>query len=243
MDCLEFRRLLGIDPHALDRAAREHMAGCPACAEAQGRAEAFEARLQGVLSVPVPAGLAERILEAQRREPAPRRPGAWRRGWIALAAAAVVALAVGALLRREHAPDSVMGDLVVEHVNGPERQALQLSAPVPAAAVRRAFADRGVTLHAVPTGVSYVHECPVGKYRSVHMVMPEGGRPVSVLYIVDYRAAAIRDFRHDAMNGREVPIAKGTLVLAAPQADRFDAIEQAWRGAIEGPPQVAAAGP
>jgi len=45
MDCLEFRRLLGSDPHVGDPAAREHAQSCPFCAEAQARAQAFEARL------------------------------------------------------------------------------------------------------------------------------------------------------------------------------------------------------
>jgi len=241
MDCLEFRRRLGSEPRALDREAREHAAACPACADALARADAFEARLRHVLAVPVPAGLAERILDLQYAAPAAAASPRRRRIAYALAAAAVLALALGVQhVRRSAAP--ALGDLVVEHVNGPERAALALRAPVPAAAVRRAFADRGVELHAVPAEVSYVRECPVGRYRSVHMVMPEGGRPVSVLYVVDHRVGAIRDFRRDAMSGREVPLARGTLVLAAPQPDRFDAIEQAWREAIEGPPRVAAAG-
>ena len=42
------------------------------------------------------------------------------------------------------------------------------------------------------------------------------------------------------MQGREVPIANGTLVLAAQTDNRFDAVEHTWRDAIEGPAQVAA---
>ena len=44
MDCLEFRRRLGSDPGALDPQAREHVDGCPFCADAQARAQAFEER-------------------------------------------------------------------------------------------------------------------------------------------------------------------------------------------------------
>ncbi|GAA0712550.1 DUF3379 family protein [Dokdonella soli] len=240
MDCLEFRRLLGSDPRVTDRAAREHLDACPFCADAHARAQAFESRLSNALAVPIPDGLADRILLAQltgtrQRERTNRR----RTAWIALAAVACMALAIG-VVRYERAPPATLADLVVQHINGEERDALQLTAAVPAAEVERAFADRGVHLVSVPRDVSYVSECPVGAYRTVHMVMPENGAPVSVVYVVDHRIADDRDFRRDAMVGREIPIANGTLVLAAQSADRFDAIEHTWRDAIEGRPQIAA---
>ena len=239
MDCLEFRRRLGSEPRLRDGAALAHQRGCASCADAAARAQAFDAALARALAVPVPDGLAERILLAQLT--GARRDGRRRRraGWLALAAAASLALAFGIARKPQLEPASLQ-ELVVAHVNGPERVVMQQITPVPAAAVERAFANRGVALQSVPDGVTYVHECPVGDYRSVHMVMPEHGAPVSVLYIVDHRAAAPGDFQRAALRGREVSIADGTLVLLAQADSRFDAIERSWRNAIEGPPQVAA---
>jgi len=240
MDCLEFRRLLGSDPRVSDRAAREHLEGCPFCADAHARAQAFENRLADALAVPVPDGLAERILLAQltaaRRQARDRRR---RAGWIALAAAACLVLAIGVV--RHARPPVGLADLVVQHVTGKEHGALRLTAVVPAAEIEQAFADRGVRLASVPRDVSYVHECPVGAYRSVHMVMPENGAPVSVLYIVDHRAKGAATFQRDHLQAREVPVANGTLVLVAPSTERFDAIERTWREAIEGPPRAVVA--
>lgn len=238
MDCLEFRRRLGSDPRLPDRAAREHAETCASCADARSRAVAFETRLAGALAVPLPDGLADRILLAQLTSTRSReRSRRQRLGWFALAAAASVALVVG--LVRMNA-SVVLPDLVAAHVTGEERAALDLRAPLPAATVEKAFADRGVKLASVPDDIAYVHKCPIGRYKSVHMVMPEGGHPVSVVYVVDHRAGASEDFRRDGLAGREVPVAKGTLVMLAQDASRFDAIEQAWRGAIEGSPEVAA---
>lgn len=240
MDCLEFRRLLGSDPRVTGRSAREHLDGCPFCAEAHARAQAFENRLVDALALPVPVGLADRILLAQLTATRRQARGRRRRvGWIVLAAAACLALALG-VVRQERAPAGLV-DLVVQHVNGKERDALQLTAIVPAAEIEQAFADRGVRLASVPREVSYVHECPVGAYRSVHMVMPGNGAPVSVLYIVDHRAHDSATFQRDHLQAREIPIANGTLVLVAPSAARFDAIERTWRAAIEGPPRAVAA--
>jgi anti-sigma factor RsiW len=243
MDCLEFRRRLGVDPHVGDRDAREHLQSCPFCAEAYARAQAFEARLASALSVAVPDGLADRILLAQltgeRRQRSSRRA---RLGWIALAAAASLVLALG-VWRRQAAVAAPLSQLVAEHVTGPhERDALSRTAVLPEADVRKAFADRGVALVSVPDGVAYVSECPVGDYRTVHMVMPRGGEPVSVLYVVQHRVPASTDFERAGLRGREVPIRDGTLVMLARDRDSFGALERAWHEAIEGPPRLSAAG-
>lgn len=243
MDCLEFRRLLGTDPRMLDRAAREHLERCGFCADAHARAQAFETRLASAMSVPVPDGLADRILLAQLTAQRQRQRSGRRRGtWIALAAAACAALVIGVSRYTPiPVPAAALSDLVVAHVSGPEeRDALLKRDPLPADLVRHAFADRGVTLASVPSNVAYVSECGIGKYRSVHMVMPENGAPVSVVYVVQKRAAAGQDFRSKGLVGREVPMAKGTLVMLAQDSGRFDALEHTWRNAIEGAPDIAA---
>ncbi|HVT32985.1 MAG TPA: DUF3379 family protein [Rhodanobacteraceae bacterium] len=237
MDCLEFRRLLGSDPRVADPAARAHLETCPRCQDAFARAQAFEARIASALAVAVPEGLADRVLLAQLTAERQRHRG-FRYGWIALAAAAALVVAVG-LVRREGASARSLPDLVVAHVNGPERPALALRAQVPSSEVERAFAERGVQLASVPAGISYVHKCPVGDYRTVHMVMPKDDRPVSVLYVTHYHASGVTDFERDALHGREVPIADGTLVMVAENTSAFDAIEHDWRDAIEGSAEIA----
>jgi hypothetical protein len=245
MDCLEFRRLLGSDPRNLERAAHEHLESCAFCTDAHARAQAFEARLAGAMAVAVPDGLADRILLAQlTSERQHQRVGRSRIVWIALAAAACMALAIG-VVRYRGAPAATLSDLVAEHVTSPdESDALLMRDPVPADTVRHAFADRGVTLASVPSNVAYVSECGIGtgagKFRSVHMVMPENGKPVSVVYVVQHRASGSQDFKRNGMVGRMVPIAQGTLVMLAQDAGRFDTLEHTWRNAIEGSPDIAA---
>ena len=236
MDCLEFRRRLGIDPRVDDAEARSHMATCEACFAAAVDARAFETRLARALAIEPPADLVQRILATQRTDraeaPAPRR----RFGWIALAAAAGVLAAFG-IARYRSAP--ALPDLVAAHVTSPdERGALSLQTAVPAADVMRAFADRGVALADAPPQVAYVSECGIGRWRSVHMVSAGEGGPVSVVYVIKDRAKASADFRRDGLVGREVPMADGTLFMLAQSDRRFGALEQAWRNAIEGPPRA-----
>ncbi len=242
MDCLEFRRLLGSEPRVTDAAARAHLEHCPRCQEAYSRAQAFDARIAQAMTVALPEGFADRILLAQLTGERRRRSVGFRYGWMALAAAAALVIAIG-IVRREGASGNSLADLVVAHVNGEERDALKLRTPVAASAVESAFNDRGVHLVSVPDGISYVHKCPVANYRTVHMVMPREDQPVSVLYVTSYRAPAATNFEHGSLRGREVPIAGGTLVMVAENADSFDALEHVWRNAIEGPAETAAGSP
>ena len=243
MDCLELRRQLGTDPRLPDPAARAHLEACPGCRDAHARSLAFDARIAQALAVGVPEGFADRVLLAQltaeRQRPGGRR---MRYGWIALAAAAALVVAIG-ISRRQAGVGKSLPDLVVAHVTGEERDALELRAPLPSADVARAFSDRGVTLASVPPDVSYVQKCPVGGYRTVHMVMPRDNEPVSVVYVTRYRAPGVTSFERGGLHGREVQIADGTLVMVAASAAPFDGLEHAWRDALQGPAQTAAGSP
>lgn len=238
MDCLEVRRQLGCEPARVEDALQQHLADCAECAAAADEAQAFERRLDAALAVPLPDGLAARILAAQQAQPV-ASGGRLRRGaWLSFAAAAALLLAVGIVLQRQRAGATGLPDLVAAHVSGPhEHAALALTTPVAPAEVVQAFADRGVTLAAAPPAdVAYVSECPIGRWKSVHMVMPQAGGPVSVVYVVDHRVGAQAAFHRGGLDGREVPLAGGTLVLVARDDARFDAVERDWRNAIEGAP-------
>ena len=239
MDCLEFRRRLGSEPRVVDAEAQAHLASCAGCTAVAADARAFETRLASALAVAVPHGLADRILDAQRAVMVEAFPSRRRRGWIALAAAASLLLALGVVRYQREA--NALPSLVAAHVTAPdEHAALALHAPVPLNDVEQAFADRGVTLAEAPPQVVYVAECGIGRWRSVHMVSAGDGGPVSVVYVVRERADASKDFRRDGLVAREVPIADGTLYMLAQSDQRFDALEHAWRDALEGPPKVAA---
>ena len=230
MNCLEFRRELNIHPHSADAEFVAHARECPRCAHAQAEALAFEASLGRALDVPAPTHLAESILlaqaTAQRRE---RRH--WRRGAFRLAVAAAAVLAVGIGWRVTRAQP--LGDAAVVHMLGEEAPALAYTAPVAADAVRKAFAKRGVALAQVPADISYVACCPVGKYKSVHMVMPRTNGPVTVMYLVDDHSGRTRDFAHAGWLGRSVPLAHGTLVMIGHDPGQFDQVQQVWSAALQ----------
>ncbi|MEZ5462783.1 DUF3379 family protein [Dokdonella sp.] len=234
MNCLEFRRHLGSEPASRLDAFVAHRESCPNCAAASARADALEIRLRRAINLTVPGNLADRILLAQtteKRQVARNRSRARGFGALILAAAASVVVALIALPGRQQSPPE-LSNLVVEHLHHHDVGSAETGNPVGKDAVIDAFAARGVVLSAVPQGINYVHLCPAGPYRTVHMVMPEPSGAVSVFYVVDPPSRERADFEKDGMRGREVPIGNGALVMLASDSRDFDAIETVWKSAL-----------
>lgn len=230
MNCLEFRRQLGVDPQSAGADFVRHRQECARCAEAAARAVEFEAALRRALNVEPATQLAESILLAQATQQQRGRRVWMRRGGL-LALAATLVLAVGMGMRVEARPLSAQA---VDHLHG-EPEALKLTQAVPAASVRAAFAKRGIALrHDVSAEVVYVGCCPMGRHLTVHMVMPGNSGPVTVIYVVDDRVGQSEDFEREGWRGRSVPIGGGTLILLARDSGQFDGIEAEWRTALQG---------
>jgi len=228
MNCIEFRRQLGIDPHTAVAGFVRHRQECARCADAAARATEFEAALRHALHVAPSPQLAESILLAQATQQN-RRQAYLRRGGL-LALAATLALAVGIGMRVEAKPLSAQA---VEHLRE-EAEVLTSVKPLPSESVRAAFAQRGLKLSHVPEGVAFVGCCPMGRHLTVHMVMPEGDGPVTVIYVVDRGSSRREDFQRDGWHGRSLPLGNGTLILLARDTDHFDGVETLWRDALQG---------
>lgn len=238
MNCLEFRRQLGSDPGSQAAGFIAHSTECPRCAEARKRAQAFADQLARALAIDPPPQFAESILLAQRSLQQTQRRATWRGTWMALAASLALAVGIGMQVRAQAKP---LPMLAIEHL-GEEPFALALSAAVPPVTIRNQFASRGVELRSIPDGISYVNCCPIGRYRSVHMVMPQSEGPVTVLYVTDHREAQGQDLQAGMWHYRSVPLGQGTLVLLAVDSSRFDSLTQTWREAIQGRSVSAAGG-
>ena len=238
MDCLEFRRRLAADPRARDAEFVAHRDSCRAgCTEAWWRAQKLEKRIENALSIEPPERISERILLAHATLARVRVRRRWRIG-LGLAASLLVAIGVGGLLWNRGAQADPLPALGVAHLRI-EAFALARTQPLPDAEVRAGFAGRGVALRAMPRGAVFVHDCPVGPYRTVHMVFREGDEPVTALYFVDHAVAHARDFHREGWQGREIPLGRGTLLLLAADAQGFGEVERTLRDALQGPPQQA----
>jgi Protein of unknown function (DUF3379) len=230
MNCLEFRRHLGADPMSNVIDFQKHRGECARCADVYEDAQLFDGNLARALSVSVPAQLAERILFAQTTAERQHKQQLTRRWTLGLAAAAALVLTVGLSLRSRDAQAS-LSEQAVAHLDH-EPKALLTHDMLPEAIVRREFADQGVNLvNAV--AVSYINHCPIGRYNTVHMVVPETSGPVTVLYVTNHREALRSDMQRDQWRVRSIPLGAGTLVMVAKDSSMFDSVEGSFRQALD----------
>lgn len=237
MDCLEFRRRLGAEPHAHDAELDAHRKQCASCSAAWERAQQAENDLFAALQMPVPAGLAERVLLTQATG---ERRQQGRRRIIALALAASLVAAVGGSLLWRQLDARTLPALAVAHM--PEEiHSLELTRPISAQAIEAGFAGRGLQLQGpLPSDVTYVHDCPVGPYLTVHLVSRVGDTSVAVLYVPGKQGGAAYDFHRGDWRGRVVQLQRGQLVMLTDQSGKqsFDTVAttvaQDWRVAIDG---------
>jgi hypothetical protein len=228
MNCLEFRRAIGAQPRQLDAEARRHRDECLRCADAHARALRFEAALDRGLAVPVPQGLADRILLGQttlsRRQASGRRALVWR-----IAAGILLAVGVAGVGWLALAPRPSLAAITIEHLSH-EPMALTARERVPPAKVRDAFARFGIALEHSPGDVHYLALCPIHGRRSLHLVLQKPDGAVTVMFVPGAEATR-RDFADARVLGRELPLAGGALVMLAADRSDFDAIEAALRAA------------
>lgn len=236
MNCLEFRRRIGAEPRSTDPQLLAHRDSCrEGCAAFWQRAQRFEDGLEAALAVPVPVGLADRILLAQATGERRRQVGR-RRAWMAMAASVLIAFeGVGMLWR--HTDLNSLPALAVAHMPE-EMNSLGMTHPMTDAQVEAGFVGRAAPLKGpAPNGVTYVHDCTVGPYPAVHVVTRMDDEPVVALYMPGKMTDGDSSFRRDGWDGRQLALSGGTLVVMAQGASRhtMDAVARAWRSAIEGP--------
>lgn len=238
MNCLEFRRLALANPQHPGPTALEHEAACPACARFYLDLRQQEETLYQALSIPVPDGLADRILLGARPRFMDRFTSL--RVWLpALAATLVLALGLNFMLPRGMSPETLAAG-VIDHVLH-EPETLVPEQPVPMLKLVRAFERGGGELVNAPAQAaiqaSYAGRCPLpGGGTGEHIVLntPEG-KVTLILMPTKPVSAALRLFKSDlavsvlpAGEGSIALVAESDALLRGAEANLQSAVR--WRG-------------
>lgn len=180
MNCLGFRREKLADPRRLSDEARAHVRACHDCAVFACEVDETETEVDRALQVPVPEGLADRIIFHSRK---PR--AAWR-GW-ALAAVLVLGVGVGVAPMVKHLPTGVQPHALgaIEHVEM-DPKALVTIRNADGAAFAAVVERFGGTIRGPIGRIRYVTPCPVPGSPDWHVVFetPQG---VATLVLVPSR--------------------------------------------------------
>jgi hypothetical protein len=175
MNCLHFRRVALAQPRQLDAAAREHAQACAACRATLERELRLDERMHAALNVPVPDGLADRVLMGQglRRSAGPAR---WAIAATVLLAAALAWLVPPELTGRGFAREAIA------HV-AEEPQAFRIRHPAAGQELAAALASQGLRLAVEIGQVTYSTICPMAAGKARHVVVSTPQGPVTLLLV------------------------------------------------------------
>jgi uncharacterized protein DUF3379 len=226
MNCLDFRRLVLVDPRTLGEEARAHAAECVACRDVLERQRESDDRLFAAMQVPVPDGLADRILVGTVR---PERVEGRRKDWRwAIAATLVLAAGLGIVGRGYFAKDP-LGLEAIGHVAG-EPQSFTTVEAVDSSFLSAALADQGLKAVVALGQVTYSRICPMNGRTARHIVVRTAEGPVTLFLMIDDPDKRRRHMTEEAgMAAVTMPAARGTLAIVASSAAQAHAVEQAIR--------------
>jgi hypothetical protein len=219
MNCLDFRRDALAQPLRLEPAAAEHAAACPGCKAFLERQRELDAELYDVMRVPVPDGLADRVLVAQgiRRR---RRPWLW-----ALAASLMLALGIGIAGRPFFSGRALAGEALA-HV-AEEPQSFTISHRHAPGMLAGELAAQGVRLASALGEVTYAQLCPMAAGKARHIVVTTAQGPVTLFLLPNDAARRGRaEVDSEGMTAIVLPASRGSIAIVAASAEQARAVER-----------------
>ena len=176
MNCLEFRREKLADPRRLSPEAAAHLNDCAACRGFAIEINGNEAQLAAALAIPVPEGLAERIV-LRRKTGSRFTPRLW-----AMAAAVLLTLTFGFQQWKEFGSQEY-ARLAIEHVMH-EPESFTTTRLADPQLFRTVMENFGGELNGSLGRVRYMKLCPVPEGTGWHIVFEtEQGKLATLILI------------------------------------------------------------
>lgn len=213
------------------------MAQCAACAALAREVERFDAEIRGAMLVPVPEGLAERVL-LRHKVRGPARFRGFRFGVWALAASLIIAL--GAVIQLYWATNgdqervataAAVGEghaaiAAITYVLDHEPQLLKANVSGDPAVLKSAIARLGLNLPAEGTTVRYLGKCPIPSGEGEHLVLQTPFGQVTLILVPEQSlgprvVVAFRD-RTAAVN----PVRSGSYIVVADSLRNIKQLEK-----------------
>ncbi|MEO5698937.1 MAG: DUF3379 family protein [Casimicrobiaceae bacterium] len=207
MNCLDFRRIVLVDPRGLDPAAREHAAACPACAQFHERALELDDEVLDAARITVPAGLADQVLGAVAT------PSRLRRSLYAMAASVV--LAVGLAVGAWYPHDDPLARAGIDFVVDEEASAILSAKPADQADLQRVARALDVHLPDQLGTIRYIGTCPFGGVIAHHVVVTSPTGKVTLLLLPDRSLSAPASASSRGFRALVKPVKGGSVAIIA----------------------------
>lgn len=216
MDCLEYRRTLLERPANPGSDALAHRLACRACATWTAEQQRFEQRLSKALTVPVPEGVAERVLmHATWQSPRPRWQGI---------AATVAAVAIGAVIAIQLADQPAFAQSVLTHVYDEPDLLVPGGEPVDPARLQAVLERVGGRLDGAIGSVLHAGLCPVRGKLAAHLVVAGEHGPIAVLVMPEFGVSTRTAVGDDKLHGAIVPVGGGSVAVIGFRGEALDAL-------------------
>ncbi len=219
MNCLEFRREKLVDPRRLSHEALAHLEQCALCHAFAQSVEGSETRLTKMLRVPVPDGLAERVILRRKNGfsfTSRRR---------ALVATSLLTVGIGFTFWKWKAlPSQDYARLAIEHVID-EPESLTTTRNADPALLRKVLHDFGGELTAPLGQVRYIRLCPVPGGTAWHIVF-ETEHGFATLLLIPERDMNSNSTRAEfaGWNAIAQPGGKGCYAIVTQSPESLDAV-------------------
>lgn len=209
MNCLEFRRQVGADPHSADAAVAAHRGACPACARYQDELRAMDVLLG-------------RAMRLDLSRPPRARPKPRPRRWLALAASLVAGVLVAATLWVSY-PSPTLAAEVIDHALH-EPQSWAATQPLPEAAVAELLATRNVRLRAGAGDVTYARRCFFDGHWVPHLVVRTHAGPVTVLLLAHREVSDATRIEERGLSAIVLPAPHGSVAVVGRDLPDLEAV-------------------
>jgi len=214
MQCLDVRRQLTIEPGRDDDALRQHLQQCARCRAFAQQQLQFDGQLMHALRLPVPEGLAARIMLNQSTVAVKRWSSAWHYRGLGLAASLFVVVALVFFVTTRQVPMSPLGKAVLAHVYD-ELPHLGEHNAVSSSQLDHLLQQYGVKLQGGLGKVNYAGACPINHHVGVHLVLESAGKPVTVLLMPGETVLSRRLLGDARFRGVIVPLGQGGAAIVA----------------------------
>lgn len=224
MNCPEFRRKKLADPRRLSAKGQAHAAGCPRCTAFAREVDETERALDRALLVPMPEGLADRIIFQSRRPHC-----AWR-SW-ALAAGILLAAALGLSFWNSARNSQEYARLSIEHAMM-ELESFTTVRQADQDAFRAIVQNLGGRVKELPGRVRYIRLCPIEDGFGWHVVFetPDG---LATLFIVPGKnPKAVQSASVGGLNAAVHPMQGGYYAIVTASAAATSRFYQTLRESV-----------
>ncbi len=231
MNCLEFRRLVTIDPRSRDREALEHRHQCASCEAMYQRTLATEQILERSVNVGVPNDLGRNILARHSGDHA-NRARTWKRISLnAIAASLILAAGIGLGMKFSAPASSALPHYVLQHVYD-ELPMLTSSQAMGPASLQKTLQDEHLKVNHIEN-LKYAGACAFRNGRSVHMIVQGEVGPVTVLLLPEENINKRLPISDQRFTGSISPAPRGSLAVIGEKREPIEKIEHEIRQQVQ----------